>query len=260
MKRAIKRLVQGFALLLAASQLAVPAFAQFGGANAESDELQVSAGAAIIVSPRPYDQTDPKVFAVPAVTLHYKRFFFEGIRGGVEFFKAGNLTGNAFVQAQFSGIEPESSPFLEGMEVRRKSADAGAELLLRGRPVGFRAAFLTDMLGRSNGQEVSLQAITGAPLGKLLILGGIGPRWISGDRVDYYYGVRPSEVRPDRPVYTGTATWNWDVSVTSIYRPNPKWTLFVLFNREGFGSSITNSPLIHQDAGYSLVSAILFNF
>ena len=255
-----KKSLQSMILALLWAQLVSTGFGQLGGARDKSDKLQISAGGSLIVSPRPYVGADPQIFPVPAVTLRYKRLFFEGIRGGVEFFRAGKFTGNAFMQAQFKGIEPDSSTFLEGMEPRRKSADAGAEILFLGRPVGFRAAFLTDILGRSGGQEVSFQAVTGAPLGKLLILGGFGPRWLSEDRVDYYYGVRPVEATPSRPCYPGTSAWNWDLSVTALYNPGPSWTLFLLFNREGFGSPITASPLIEQNAGYSLVSAVLYNF
>jgi len=247
-------------LIAISVQFGTLAFAQFRGTDRDRDQLQVSVGGTLIVSPRPYVGTSAKVFPVPAVTARYKRFFFEGIRGGVEFFQSGKFSGNAFMQAQFKGIEPNSSVFLEGMETRRKSADAGAEILYRGRPVGFRAAILTDVLGRSNGQEVSFQAITGAPLGKVLLLGGFGPRWLSTDRIDYYYGVRQHEATSSRPAYNGTETWNWDLSLTAIYNPNPDWTVFVLFNREGFGPSIKQSPLIDQNAGYSLITAVLYNF
>ena len=169
-------------------------------------------------------------------------------------------TNNVFAQARFQGLEPEESAFLEGMETRKKSADAGVEVLYRGRPVGFRFGFLTDLLGRSNGQEVSLVAITGAPLGKVLVLFGAGPRWSSQNRVDYYYGVREGEARPWRPAYEGEATWSWDLNVTAIVNFDSGWSFFALMNREALGNSIKNSPLVERSSAYSLVTSLTYSF
>jgi outer membrane scaffolding protein for murein synthesis (MipA/OmpV family) len=87
--------------------------------------------------------------------------------------------------------------------------DAGVEFLCSTRPVGFRASFITDILNRNNGQELVLLAMSGAPLGSRgVILFGIGSRYLSQNRADYYYGVRLSESTLTRPAYSAPATWN----------------------------------------------------
>jgi outer membrane protein len=225
------------------------------------DDLKWSLGAGFIASPRPYIGTKARVFPIPALGLQYKRWFVQGIRGGYSFVKSDRFTANLFAQARFRGLEPEDSPFLAGMEERKKSMDAGLEFIYSGRPLGFRASFITDTLGRSNGQEVSLLAVSGVPLGRRgIILVGIGPRWLSQNRVDYYYGVRESETTPERPAYTAEATWNLDVNVTAIINVSSKWSLVVLLNREGLGSSIKNSPLVERSSAYALVTSLSYNF
>jgi outer membrane protein len=195
------------------------------------------------------------------LNVRYKRFFFQGIRGGFDVVQKGKFTANVFAQARFRGLEPDDSPFLEGMTERKKSLDGGAEVIYQGRPVGFRIGVVSDMLGRSSGQEVSFLAVTGAPLGRLgVVLVGFGPRWLSANRVDYYYGVRDDEARPDRPAYEGEATWNLDLNVTTILNITPRLSLFVLFNREGLGSAIENSPLVDRSAAYSLVTSFTYSF
>jgi outer membrane protein len=147
------------------------------------------------------------------------------------------------------------------MEERKKSMDAGLELIYSGRPVGFRASFLTDTLGRSKGQEASFLAVSGVPLGRRgIILFGIGPRWLSQNRADYYYGVRESEATPVRPAYKAEATWNLDINVTAILNVTSKWSVLVLLNREGLGSSIKNSPIIERSSAYALVTSLSYNF
>ena len=181
--------------------------------------LEVSLGGGVIVAPRPYEGASAAIIPIPVVNVRYKRLFAEGIRGGYQFLQSGQLTGNAYLQANFEGLESTDSPYLEGMANRRMSADAGAEIVYRARPVGFRFNVLSDVLGRNSGQEVSLQAVTGAPLGRgSFLLAGIGPRWVSATRVDYYYGVSGSEARPDRPAYRGTSSWNWDLSLGANVR------------------------------------------
>jgi len=170
------------------------------------------------------------------------------------------FTASLFSRLVFLGLEPEESPFLEGMSRRRQSIDSGIELLYTGRPVALRVGLLADILGRSKGQEVSFEAITGAPLGKLLLLVGFGPRWLSQSRVDYYYGVHTEEARPGRPSYTGESTWNLDLNVTAVWNVNPKWSFQALLNRESLGSGIKNSPILEGDTTYSLLSSLTYSF
>jgi outer membrane protein len=226
----------------------------------EEDSFSWSLGGGFIASPRPYVDTRAKVFPIPVLTLRYKRLFFQGIRGGYELIQTEKLTTSLFAQARFQGLEPEDSAFLEGMETRKKSADAGVEIVYRGRPVGFRFSFLSDILGRSNGQEVSLVAITGAPLGKVLVLVGAGPRWSSQNRVDYYYGVREDEALPGRPAYQGISTWSWDLNVSTLVDINSRWSFFALLNREALGSGIRNSPLVERSSAYSLITSVTVKF
>jgi outer membrane protein len=245
-------------LLISLGQNAADLRAQSSAKTQDEEGLTWSVGGGVVASPRPYPDAGAEVIPVPLVTLRYKRFFFQGIRGGYEFLQKEKWTANAFGQVRFQGLEPTDSPALEGMEVRRKSADAGAELIFRNRPVGFRTSFLTDILARSKGQEFSALAVTGAPLGKALLLVGIGPRWESQRRVDYYYGVRPEEALPDRPAYSAPATWSWDLNVTLTWQISDRWNLLVLANRQGFGSGIKNSSIVEQGAGYALISALSY--
>jgi outer membrane protein len=233
---------------------------QGDGSEERDERVQWSVGGGFVASPRPYLGSDAKVIPIPVVGLRYKRWFVQGIRGGYDVIEKGAFTGSLFAQARFRGLEPEASAFLEGMEPRKKSADAGGELAYRGRPIGFRAAFVSDALGRSNGQEFSAVAVTGAPLGRFLILLGAGPHWLSAKRVDYYYGVRKDEVRPGRPAYVGNSTWNLDINLTVNVKITEKWRLFTIVNREGFGSGITDSPLVDRSSAFAMVTSLTYNF
>lgn len=239
---------------------AATATAQDTGSGSEEPELRWALGPGIIVSPRPFVGSEPQIFPVPVFELDYGRWFVQGIRGGYRVVDSEKLTVNALASVQFAGLEPGDSPFLEGMAERGPSMDGGVELTYRSRPVGFRLSAVTDVLGRSNGQEVGAQAVTGAPLGPVLVLAGIGPRWVSGNRVDYYYGVRPSEATAVRPAYQGGSTLGWDLGVTGLVRFDSGLSLFLLLNREAFGSEIRESPIVEREAATSFVAFLTYQF
>ena len=226
-----------------------------------NEEFTWSLGAGVIVSPRPYVGADARVIPIPSLEIRYRNWFFQGIRGGYSFIDSEPFTANFFAQAQFRGLDSEDSPFLEGMETRSRSMDAGGEFLCSTRPVGFRASFISDILNRSNGQELALLAITGAPLGgRGVILFGIGPKFLSQNRTDYYYGVRLSESTLTRPAYSAPATWNLEINITGIVNFGSKWRLFAMMDRESFGSGIEDSPLIDQTSSYSFISSLNYRF
>lgn len=224
-----------------------------------TDHLDLSVGVGAVFAPRPYAGASEKLIPIPVFNVRYRWLFAEGIRGGVQFLRQGRLAGNIYLQANFDGLEADDSPALAGMENRSESADAGFEVAYRGRPVGFRVNALRDLLGRNNGQEFSVQVVSGAPLGSRgFLLVGIGPRWMSAHRVDYYYGVREGEATPDRPAYTGTSSWNWDLTLGATARIAGKVAVFVLFSREAFGKPIEQSPIVDRTAGYSVISSVTY--
>lgn len=231
------------------------------GQDASNEEFTWSLGAGVVVSPRPYVGAEARVIPIPSLELRYRNWFFQGIRGGYRFIRSEPFTANLFAQAQFSGLDPEDSPFLEGMETRSRSMDAGVEFLCSTRPIGFRATFITDALNRSNGKELTILAVTGAPLGgRSVILFGIGPRYLSRNRTNYYYGVRHSESTLIRPAYSAPATWNLEINVTGIVNIGSRWRLFAMMDRESFGSGIKSSPLVESSSSYSFISSLNYMF
>jgi outer membrane protein len=225
------------------------------------NNFSLALGAGVIVSPRPYVGADFRVFPIPSVELEYKGWFFRGIRGGYGFIRTERFTASLYAQARFSGLESDSSPFLRGMEDRKKSMDAGIELSYRGRPVGFRINYLGDVLGRNKGQEATILVTSGVPLGRRgIVIGGIGPRWLSGNHVDYYYGVRENEATPSRPAYSGKATYNLDINITAIINLSSHWSWLMIVNREGFGAGIKDSPIADANSSNAFITLLKDRF
>ncbi|MDM7996431.1 MAG: MipA/OmpV family protein [Acidobacteriota bacterium] len=233
---------------------------QASGAQS-GDNFSLALGAGVIVSPRPYVGADYRIFPIPSVEIDYKGWFFRGIRGGYGFIRTERFTASLYGQARFSGLESDSSPFLQGMEDRKKSMDAGIELSYRGRPVGFRFNYLGDVLGRNKGQEATFLVTSGVPLGRRgIVLAGIGPRWLSKNHVDYYYGVRAAEATPSRPAYSGRPAYNLDINITAIINVSSHWRWIAIMNREGFGAAIKESPIVDRNSSYAFITSLNYKF
>lgn len=226
----------------------------------DEENFSWSLGMGFVSSPRPYRGTEPQIFVFPIAELRYKRFFVQGIRGGFDLVRRDNLIASVFAQASFQGLEPEESPFLEGMDTRDTSMDGGLEVFYRRQRLGFRLGLLSDVLGRNTGQEVSLLALADWPLGNLVLVFGAGPRWISGNRVDYFYGVREEEARLSRPAYVGKPTWNLDLNVTAVFTLGTRWSFLALVNRERLGSGITGSPIVARESAFTVLAALTRSF
>ena len=137
-----------------------------------TDHLDLSVGAGVVFSPRPYVGASDEVIPIPVIIVRYKWLFAEGIRGGAQFLRQGKLSGNVYLQANFEGLKADDSPFLAGIENRSKSADAGVEVVYRARPSGIdlRAVLLA-------GERLRGARATGSSRGRPALGQTRGRRW-----------------------------------------------------------------------------------
>lgn len=126
--------------------------------------------------------------------------------------------------------------------------------------------YFRDIGNVSNGDSVALsfsrhiifpQGLFNHPC---LLIPSIALEWESTRLVDYYYGVRPEEATPDRPVYAGRDTVNGGARLTGFYLINKSWTVFAGVHAAVFGRGIAESPIVtrrYTTRGY-IGSAWLF--
>lgn len=238
--------------------LSVPAIAL---AQPPGDGLRWSLGAAVISSPEPYVGADNETIVVPALSLSYKKFFFRGIVAGYELFERDGFTASAIARARFAGYDADDSRFLSGMEDRRKSADLGLELDWQpSRWVGFQLTPATDVLGRSDGQEVTFDVYVPLRFGPARIEPRVGAIWQSSDFVDYYYGVRPEEARPGRPAFRGESAVHLGAGV-SLFTPVARRLVLQSFVRvERLDDKIEESPIVDRKTAVTGFAALSYSF
>jgi outer membrane scaffolding protein for murein synthesis (MipA/OmpV family) len=121
--------------------------------------------------------------------------------------------------------------------------------------------YIGDGMGRNKGQEATFLVTCGVPLGRRgIVLAGIGPRWLSKNHVDYYYGVRAAEATPSRPAYSGRPAYNLDINITAIINVSSHWRWIAIMNREGFGAAIKESPIVDRNSSYAFITSLNYKF
>jgi outer membrane protein len=113
--------------------------------------------------------------------------------------------------------------------------------------------FLT---GGNKGQRAGIDFGQPFDYGNFTVDPHVGAEWLSRKYVDYYYGVRPSEVRAGRAAYAGKSTYKMSFGVRVDYRLAPRQTLIFDVGVARLGSGITNSPLV----GKKIIPQAMFGY
>jgi len=248
------------ALVVAGSLVPGSVDAQTGGAppgatagGPSGGGTRWSLGAGVIAAPRPYVGADANIQAIPIVELYSGRWFVQGIRAGYRIVDTESIDFDVRARFRFSGLDPDDSPFLEGMEERRETVEAGFGLdwefaRALGGAFELELRAFADVLGRSDGFESSADLAWRKVFGpgKVILVPAVGMVYQSSDQVDYYYGVRPEEARPGRPPYRGSSVYNPRASVLLVYRFMQRWSVTTLVSVDFFDDEIESSPIVDQ--------------
>ena len=214
--------------------------------------MRWSLGLGVISSPRPYVGADNKITPIPLVGLTTKKFYVNGIRAGYHFVDNEKFTFDGRVNLVFAGLDPDDSPALEGMLKRDPTVEGGLVFIWKPGPYRLSTAAYTDLLGRSDGQQVELD------FSRTWVLGGfrwaltptIGAVWQSTNYIDYYYGVTPEEARPGRPVFEGHSAVNFQSSLLVLYRVSRRVYLAGLVQVQRLDNEIYESPIVDDRRAY----------
>lgn len=247
----MKRTALSFLLGLVASMAAM-------AQPPDPNKPQFALGLAVISSPEPYEGADDDVLVVPAISFAYKRFYFRGITTGFRLFESGGFQADLIARARLAGYDEDDSPFLAGMESRGKSVDGGFALTWENQRFGLRLTPVTDLLDRSGGQEVSLDAFLPLRRGPFRLEPSVGVVWQSASFVDYYAGVRTEEARPGRPAYRGEDAFNLTAGVFAFAPVTRKLVFQGFVKTERLDGAIKDSPIV--DRGYGWVGFASLNY
>jgi outer membrane protein len=148
-----------------------------------------------------------------------------------------------------------------GLETRHSTVDVGLEVAAQGAWGSLGLELLTDALGDHEGFEVSLAyTYEFAATAEFSISPSIGLSYHDAHLADYYYGVRPSEVRAGRAEYHPEAGGAATAGVTAMYALTPHWSLVGVVEAMVLSDELADSPLIAQEWNTTVVVGALYRF
>ncbi len=157
-------------------------------------------------------------------------------------------------------FELNDSEALSGMDKREDSFDIGINIQSDKSWGTLELAVSGDVSSIYDGYEIT--ASYGYPWikGRWFLKPAVGVSYLSQQLVGYYYGVKNSEQKVNRPAYSGEAGVNSFVEVSVFYQIREKWAFIAGMNYVYLDDAITNSPLVDESHEATAFTAITYAF
>jgi len=214
--------------------------------SAESPGSSWGLGVGVAAIEKPYRDFDTETVGLPVVSFENKWISTSIPTFDVKLYSGHTLSFRLRARYAGDGYEADDSPFLAGMDERKASLWAGAAVVWKPGFATITGEFVGDAMGKSKGTRVRLQVDRRFAAGRFGFTPRLAAEWVDDKYVDYYYGVRQSEVTATRAYYAGEATTNIHAGLRVDYTPTRHHTVFVDLGASRFGSTVKDSPLVDK--------------
>ncbi len=137
---------------------------------------------------------------------------------------------------------------LDRLHKRRMAGLVGFEYLYDHRYFSVGLQALADVTKVHNGLQVRAALSRQWQLDRQGIELTLGAEWKDADSLDYYYGVRASEVDDPQWAYTPNSDLSYYAKVDWRYRLSPHWELRGIVHHRRLGDEVSQSPIVAEDA------------
>jgi MipA family protein len=193
------------------------------------------------------DENNLRTDLVPLYLYEGRRVFARGSWAGIRTYQRSGFGVDMIARYRFDRLEADAHPFYEGMDDREQTVDAGLSFNFSGRYGELSLAALKDLMSRHTGEEYDLSYRYRLATGNWLLAPYVSLIHQSDDLVDYYYGVRPHEVRPGRPLYEAGSGTFWRYGIDAAYQLSRGWRVHGSLGVEHLSDAVRDSPLTDED-------------
>ena len=207
-------------------------------------------GLGVFTAGSPYKDVDTQVLPIPIASLRYDKFFIEGLKVGYIIAEEVNFRVDFFIAPRLMGYDANEEASLNGMGDRKYSLDGGVQLKLNLPSLDsfyIKTSVVADLLSENEGQEVSFSLCKDYKHDYFLITPSIGVKWQSENMVDYYYGVKTTEVRTGRNAYFPNAATNYFLNLNLNLGLSEDWIMVGIIDFEKLDNDIKASPIVDDD-------------
>lgn len=225
-----------------------------------------SLGLGVMSRQKPYTDIDRENMALPMIQFENEYIQIFGPNIGLklpslDISDSQKLNFSIVGKYDGSGYEADDAPILHGMRKRKGGFWAGAKMEWNNDLVDVSAEWLADASGNSEGQRFNLGLEKTWHFGSdLMLTPRVGASWQDKKYVDYYFGVRDSEVRIGRPAYAGKSGVNAEVGVRGIYMFDKRHSMFLDVEVSSLAKEIKDSPLVDDSTENRVILGYLYRF
>jgi MipA family protein len=208
----------------------------------------------------PYQGVDTKTTILPMVSYENRYVRVLGPSLEVKLPSSGSVSTALLVRYSDQGYKASDAIELQGMDERKGGLWLGARADWRLPWVQLGAEWLGDANGRSEGQQIKLEASRHVPIGALHFKPRLALVWQDRSFVDYYYGVKATESREARASYAGSDTVSTELGLQMNLPLAPGQSIFLDLSHTFLGSAIKNSPLVGRNGVSAARMAYVYRF
>jgi len=229
-------------------------------------ETSFALGVGVMAEQRAYKGIDRKYLPLPLIQFENKYVNIFGPQIGLklpgfEFSDSQELNFSIIGKWEGDGYKSKDAPILDGMNARKSSLWAGAEVEWKNDIADVKASWLADIAGNSKGKQITLEVEKSWHFGESIMLTPhVAATWQDTHYVNYYYGVNSNEVRPGRAAYEGSSGTNVEYGIRGIYLLNEKHSFMLDVGVTSLSSAIKNSPLINRSTEDRLMLVYMYRF
>lgn len=149
---------------------------------------------------------------------------------------------------------------LDDLHDRDMAGLAGFEYIIDSGYISLGLQVLKDITSVHDGLQVRLGLSTAFERERSAYAFSLGAEWKDSDTLDYYYGIRASEVDDQRFAYKVESELSYYFKFDWRYRLSKHWELRSIFHHRQFGEAITNSPLVNEDSTTAIFIGGVYHF
>jgi len=232
--------------------------------NAQETKQKLTIGAGPYLQTQPYKGVDTIVLPSPFIYYNSDIFYMKWTRVGAYFYgsRSDDISWGFSLTAQprIYGYKASDSAYLQGMDERKNSIEAGLAFTLQKKKAFLDIMLLTDVLHKSDAWIAQSELGYDFTLGKFQIYPSLLLTYQSSAFTNYYYGVKANEATTSRVQYSANAGVQLGLQTYIQYPITDKFSTLINLHAEKLSHEATASPLVEDDYIYSGLVSLIYTF
>ncbi|MEM1190052.1 MAG: MipA/OmpV family protein [Pseudomonadota bacterium] len=225
-----------------------------------SEEFEWGIGLGALIEDEGYRDLDFDTSAIPVLYMGNKYFRFFANQLDFQLVNNERVMFGLKLEGRFDGFEAKDDPYFEGMEDRDGGFFAGVRAEYKTPYGNIVGEWQSDVSGNSDGSYGALGSYWSFRTGRGLWVPKVALEYYDSSYTDYYFGVRPDEVRADRPAYEADSAIHLDVGLDYIFDLADRHQLITSVKYRRYDSEVKDSPLVDASGSPRVNIGYLYTF